>query len=253
MNKKELTDYLVKKAKDPEPYIRTAIPALNKFIDGMYPGTIIGIGAWPGHGKTTLVMNLMAGLQGQKVSVFDTEMSKYRYMEKFVSLLTETPHEQIRTNLSGCVDDLISKLSVLDKYNIHIIDLSSPSIQDIETEIKTNLPRVVIIDYFQNIFISNPMNRYGEYTGIARKLEDLAKKYQCTMVVLSQFKKPESGVSKPTIFDFKETGKLAEMFHVALLLGRDGDNMVIDVAKNRDGLIGEFKVQGNWQCNKLLK
>ena len=253
MNKTEFEEYLVKRAKSPEPFIPTRFKGLNDIIDGMYEGAVIGIGAWPGHGKTTLALNLMAGMEGHKVSVFDTEMTKYRYMELFVGMLTGTEDKKVRTRPVDILDEIIPKLGVLDKYDLHIIDSSSPTIQEIETEVKTNNPRFLVIDYFQNIAIVNPLNRYAEYTSHARKIEDLAKKYQLTVILLSQFKKPESGVTKPTLFDFKETGKLAEMMHIALLLSRSEDGMVVDVAKNRmAGVLGTVKLNGDWTTNKLF-
>lgn len=244
MNRTEVEQYLKKRSEMPDRFIPTGYPSLDAIIDGYYESNMWVIGGGPGTGKSTLILNLMKKLKKHRISVFDTEMSKYVYMEKFLSCLLKTSHKDMRTNLPSQMDFLMQNMSKLDNYNINIIDKSSPSITDIETEIKTNHPRFLIIDYFQNIEVKNQQFRYIEYTSHVRELERLTKQYNITTILTSQFRKPENGATRPTLFDLKETGKLAEAPAIILLLSRNLEGLSIEVVKNRNGgITGELTLK----------
>lgn len=252
----ELEKYFTDKTINNKTYIPTNIGMLDRAIDGYYEGTIWVIGGWPGAGKTTFIINLISKLRGQRISVFDTETSKYRYLEKLLCCLTDISDKSIRTNDEQAIKLVKSNLHILKDYNLNIIDKSSPTLKDIEDELKINKPRILIIDYFQNLDIPGGTNRYGEFTNLARNIEKLTKKYRCTTLLASQLKKPLEINLRPTKFDLKETGKLGEMARVIVLLSHviedeDGE-LFIDIAKARDGSIGWFKVKGNWESNRIL-
>lgn len=254
-NKNELTAYL----KRDRIYIPTGIRNLDGLLDGYYPSTVWVIGGWPGTGKTTLTLNLVSKLEGKKISVFTTgETSKERFMEKLLCALTNTSDKDIRTGNQRAIDTLSKNIHLLDKYDLNVIDKSSPSLKDIEDELKLREPDIMFIDYFQNLEIpENVTNRYAAFTNVARALEKVIKKHTTTLVLNSQLRKPEDINMRPTLFDFKETGKLGEMAYCGILVSanqaeRSDGEMYVEVAKARDGKLGSFTIKGNWECNKLV-
>ena len=251
MNWEWFKEHLEKRSANPIGFISTNIKKLDMYVDGYYPGTLWTVGAWPGVGKTTLMLNLLKELKGVPVSIFDTETDKSRLMEKFVSLLSGIPDKDIRTKFNDNYEDIKKYVEKMDCYNFNINDKSCPTYFDIENEVKNNRPRILIIDYFQNIDVSYAQNRYGAYTDIARKLETLTKQFNMTTIMCSQLRRPSEEVVAPTIFDLKETGKLAEMPHVIIMLSQSDSELVIDVAKNRSGSKGTFKLRCDWACNRL--
>ena len=252
-NKNELNEYLNRD----RVFIPTGVRNLDSLLDGYYPGTVWVIGGWPGTGKTTFCINLISKLKGKRVSVFDTETSKYRYLEKLMCCLTGTKDRDIRIGTSGAITNIQDNLHLLDEFDLNVIDKSNPSLKDVEDEMKARKPEVLIVDYFQNMEIpENTMNRYGAFTNLARNIEKLTKKYACTTILTSQLKKPEDVNIRPTLFDLKETGKLGEMAHVVGLLSRTSNEeegeLFVDIQKCRDGQLGCFTIKGQWDINKLV-
>ena len=258
MDIKGLSDYFDDKN---VKYIPTGVPELDSMIDGYYEGSVILVGGWPGMGKTTLGINLVTKLPKTPILIYTTgEVSKFRYMEKLLCCLSTVKDKDVRIKDAVAITKIKNSVHCLDDYNLYISDKSGPNIKDIENDIKLFKPRIVIIDYFQNLEIPGGLNRYAEYTNLARGLEKLAEKYGNTMVLMSQLKKPDiqkGKMPRPTKFDFKETGKLGEMARVAILLSHldeedEDKELFVDIQKARDGQIGSFKIKGEWEYNRLL-
>ena len=253
MTKQEFEKYLRAKGMTNHSFIPTGFKALDDLVDGFYPGTVWIIGGWPGTGKTTTLMNLVANLKHTKILLFDTETTKQIWMEKFISLLAMIPYKDIRTDIKNTLPSLLLKLNLLDDYDIIVVDDSSPTLQRIEQSILKHTPKVVAIDYIQNIDAEEQRfaNRYSAYTYVVRQLERLAKNYNTTVILCSQLRKPDREQDRPTLFDLKETGKLGEAAHVVMLLRKHEDGLAVDIAKSRNGLLGEFVFKGMWGFNKL--
>lgn len=239
-------------------YIPTGIGPLDTKLDGYYPGTVIVVGGWPGTGKTTLTINLVSRLKGRRVSVFTTnEIGKERFLEKMMCSLVGVKDKDIRMGQPEAIQRIGDNLHLLDNYDINVVDKAAPDLKDIENELKDRQPHVMIIDYFQNLALpENVVSRYAAFTNLARNLEKLVKKHSTTLILNSQLRKPEDVNMRPTLFDFKETGKLGEMAHAAILLSsnsgeREEGEMYVEVVKARDGKLGSFTLKGDWDTNKL--
>ena len=250
----EFEKYLEDRINYPEKYafIPTGIKALDIKLHGYYKNQVWVIAAWPGSGKTTLAMNFISKLSKTRISLFDTETTRFVFMERFFSLVSGIPHDVFSKNLNGNYPEIKSKLSCLDNFNLNIIDKSCPSFRDIEEEVKRFRPKFLIIDYIQNVDVGNPINRYSAYTNLVRDIETLTKRFELTTILCSQLRKPVENSSRPSMFDLKETGKLLEVPSVVLLLSRvEGGSMLVDACKNRNGQPFEETLSGNWNTGEI--
>src|SRR3990167_135033 len=108
-------------AKSGSYYIPTGFSLIDDAIDGLYPGTVVIVGARPNIGKTTFLLNLLERLSRSNVCLFfSTETSKEKIVERLVSLRLKIPHKELRTNTANYVGRVQEKLSELESPNIFI-------------------------------------------------------------------------------------------------------------------------------------
>ena len=244
-------DYTINKKKT-KTYIPTNYMLLDSYIDGLYGGCLYLIGARPGIGKTTFVLNLLSKQKGKKCLVFTTETSKEKFLEKFLSLVLHLEYKNLRQNLIETTT-LFNDLECLKAYNIYLVDCYKPTVKQIEDKVKEILPDILIIDYFQNVRIQSQMYKYQEYTNNVENIFNISRNYNIPVILCSQLKRFSENRKddEPELSDFKETGKLEETAHAVMLLHQTDGRLVCSLAKNRDGQIGELKFKGLWQYNKL--
>ena len=237
-------------------YVPTNYHNLNDLIDGFYRGTLITIGARPSIGKTTLSLNLVNQLyKSHKCLVFSTEDTKEKLIEKLISMQTTIPHKEIRTHVKERYDEIIQGMESVKSRNLEIVDISNPSIIQVEDAIKMVQPRFVVFDYFQNISIgtNDKWSSAGIYATIVQKMASLARDHKLTFILLSQLKRfGDDDTRPPRLSDLKETGKLEEASHVVMLLRQTEEGMVVDVAKNREGPKGEVTLRIMKDCGVLV-
>ena len=241
-------------SKESKKYISTGYKSLDNLIDGFYGGCLYVIGARPGTGKTTLVLNFLVNLKHKKQLIFTTEIEAKQFLEKLASRLFGIDHKEIRQNLDTVREPILGQIEKFKEYDIHIVDEYKPNTKDVRQIIETIKPDIVYFDYFQNVFI-NPFvsQRYQEYTRKTEEFFNMARDYNIPIVLTSQLKRaPEDRKdSRPEMADMKETGKLEESAHVAILLSKTSNGILVDVCKNRNGSVGEFELLGLWNINKL--
>ena len=130
---------------------------LDSFAGGMTRKEITVVGGRPGHGKTTLVINIIRGLiyQGYNVMLFNREMSNTEMLKKMVVMESrELEYGSVRRNELEDDDkesfDATAEI-MKDKYkNLTMYD-NIRSLDDCLREISKHKPDVVIDDYIQLI------------------------------------------------------------------------------------------------------
>ena len=87
---------------------------LDEFAGGMTRGEVTVIGGRPGHGKTTLIVNIVQSLieQGNKVIVFNREMSNPEMMRKLIVMESKTlSYMKVRKGDLNGTSDVFDKIS----------------------------------------------------------------------------------------------------------------------------------------------
>tara|TARA_Y100000758_G_scaffold299856_1_gene263029 strand:+ start:3698 stop:5044 length:1347 start_codon:yes stop_codon:yes gene_type:complete len=235
--------------------------ALDRPAGGMTRKEITVLGGRPGHGKTTLMVNVVRHLADNpklKVMVFNREMSNTEMMKKlFVMESDELTYNLLRQD--GTKDIIESNVEALEKLikkkykNIFMYE----NVRDLDEtmrEIGKIKPDVVIDDYIQLIRTSDGnKDRRFQLEEIMQEYKWAAKKWNFAGFLLSQLNREiERRIDPvPRMSDYSESGVIEQTAETAMFVfyGYNFDPTSFDeyesqiiTAKARYGQIGNFVV-----------
>jgi replicative DNA helicase len=200
--------------------VPTGYHDLDEITAGWQASDLIILGAFPGCGKTSLMLcyGLAAAKNGHPVGLISLEMSAVQLKQRLFSIASGiSASDQRSGNIS---QDEFNKL--LD-VNAHFEDLPIHFNEDafVLHEILAALRRmvndgvkIVFIDYLQlitdNTYKGN--NRNNEIGIITRSLKLAAKKLNIPIIVGSQLSRPQKGaaVKIPTLRDLRDSGNIEQ-------------------------------------------
>jgi replicative DNA helicase len=160
-NIEDLVDEMVDVVQEDTNLIPFNLAHLDMFAGGMTRKEITVLGGRPGHGKTTLVINMIRGLitQGFTVMLFNREMSNTEMLKKMVVMESKSlEYGNIRRNDLSERDKVdfesVSNKLKGDYQNLLMYD-GIRNLDDSLREIAKHKPDVVIDDYIQLIDVSS--------------------------------------------------------------------------------------------------
>jgi len=258
----QVYDRLTKLSQDPDALrgTPTGFDALDKVIVGMGDSDLVLIGARPGMGKTSFVMNVAteAAFKTKKtVCVFNLEMAADQLANRMLSSEAQIDSYKMRSgNLEPEDWNAIAHASSrLSETEILIDDTPGITV----TGMRSKLRRVknlglVVIDYL-GLMQSDRRNdnRVQEVSEISRGLKLLAKELKVPVVCCAQLSRgPENRPDKrPVLSDLRDSGAIEQDADIVLFLYRDEyykeetvDQSVAEVivAKNRHGSLERVKL-----------
>ena len=211
--------------------IRTGYGALDRLSGGMTRGEITVLGGRPGHGKTTMMLNVISKCihSGHRVMVFNREMTNVEMLKKIIALESgslsysmirqgvydiETLAEMERTK------EEIEKLYCEENFQMFddIVDFPTAS-----AEIKRFKPDIVFDDYIQLIAPDkNIEQRRLQIEDIIHNYKWVAKTTGCSCFLLSQLNRMvETRNSKPKLSDVAESGAIEQVAENVLFVYYD--------------------------------
>ena len=253
--------------------IKTGYNSVDKFAGGLTRGEITIIGGRPGHGKTTMMVNLLASLveNGHRVALFNRELPNVEVIKKLMcleskklsySLIRQGIHNK---NSIACVEEvrnIIKEKYSEDKFMMfdNIRDFAKTA-----SEVKKFKPDVIMDDYIQLV---SPENKISERRLQLEKLVNdykwLSKEMKCAVVLASQLNRSiESRYknARPQLSDLAESGAIEQVaenvffvFYDYKINGEDGKgkNIITFVAKKvRYGETGESDLGYNGDKCKI--
>ena len=254
--------------------IKTGYNSVDKFAGGLTRGEITIIGGRPGHGKTTMMVNLLASLveNGHRVALFNRELPNVEVIKKLMcleskklsySLIRQGIHNK---NSIACVEEvrkIIKEKYSEDKFMMfdNIRDFAKTA-----SEVKKFKPDVIMDDYIQLV---SPENKISERRLQLEKLVNdykwLSKEMKCAVVLASQLNRSiESRYknARPQLSDLAESGAIEQVaenvffvFYDYKINGEDGKgkNIITFVAKKvRYGETGESDLGYNGDKCKIF-
>jgi twinkle protein len=223
-------------------------------------GTFSVISGWAGHGKTSLLMRMLANLMERGVNValgsFET-MPRPILERRMRACLYHCGEVGPKANTRGPADELLAKrLSVI-----------AHTARDAETELDLDyiieLAKVAVLRDGVRLLVLDPWNEIEhkrgadetetEYTSRAiRSLKRFAVNYECAIWLVAHPRKPHSdgNPKPPSLYDLAGSAHFANKADYGLMVHRDdmaGTEIEVRVVKVRMGLPGKpGKVRLNW-------
>ena len=243
------------------------IPFNRAYLDfsagGMTRKEITVIGGRPGHGKTTLVANIIKGLIGQgfRVMLFNREMSNTEMLKKLVVIESKSlEYGNIRMNavVDGTKREFEKAAEILkhDYQNLMMYD-TIRTLDDSLREIAKHKPDVIIDDYIQLIGVKGAQEgRRFEIEKIMQEYKWMCKSENCSAILVSQLNREiERRLDpRPRMSDYAESGVIEQTAESAMFVfyGYNFDHGKFDehqseiiVSKSRYGKIGTHRVGFN--------
>ena len=208
--------------------IKFGYPQLDNIAGGMTRKELTVIGGRPGHGKTTLAINIVSRLlkQDYRVMIFNREMSNVEMIKKFMIMESkDLRYEELRVGdieqgrmqvIEMMADELKKTLSNLIMYD----DIRT--LGDAMREIQREKPDVIVDDYIQLIKVENKVSkdRRFEIEEILTEYKWVCKKENCAAILVSQLNREiEKRLEpRPRLADFAESGTIEQTAETALLV-----------------------------------
>lgn len=248
--------------------LRTGFHKLDRMTGGLQNSDLIVIAARPSMGKTALCLDILKNTapelekQNKIGAFFSLEMSGKQIALRMYSSSLNIRNERFRT--AKLNRDDFEKVEKYTKTFLNRIDClhfsdGMATISDIFMqchELKYGKGKdigIIAIDYLQFIETVGD-NRNYEIAKITRGLKNLAKTFNCPVIVLSQLSRAvESRNDRhPVLSDLRESGSIEQDADVVLFIYRDEYYHVdtenkgiadIEIAKQRNGATGRFELR----------
>ena len=203
--------------------ISTGFSEFDKLSGGITRGELSIIGGRPGHGKTTMMINMVKSCvdNGYKVLVFNREMTNQEMLKKI--LVLESNNLSYLNVRKGIITDLnqSKELSealekVKKKYNNNVFKMfdNLKSFDESLLQAKKFKPDIIFDDYIQLIA---PKSTYQERRLQLEELVNdykwLAKSLNASCVLLSQLNRSVESrdKSRPRLSDLAESGAIEQV------------------------------------------
>jgi replicative DNA helicase len=247
----------------PPPYLD-----LQKIIPGLRPGQLIGIGARPSTGKSTVALDFaryVALHLRLPVAFFTLEMSADECMHRILAAETGVELKKFQEHTLSDNDwtRVTSMAADIAEADLDIDDYPACTLGRIRAHLrrkaKRNPVRLVIIDYLQLMQAPKAESRERAVAEISRGLKLMAMEFKVPIIVLAQLNRGsvQRQDKRPMASDFRESGALEQDVDIALMLHREdvenkesarAGELDLIVAKHRGGPTGTATVafQGHY-------
>lgn len=232
---------------------------LNKAIGGFRPGDVYVIGARPGVGKSVIAAQIATELSKHGGVAFSSlEMSETELVSRMIAERLSINLRNIKNNrmTDRDWDQIAARRGEVEGLMIAIDEKASAAPADVR-QFARSVSRQgklagVVVDYLQ-LMTSNERaeSRQAVISEFSRQMKILAKDLHVPVILLSQLNRGvEARIdNRPKLSDLRESGAIEQDATVVMLLSREenpdgSESMVMDVAKNRHGELGEVYL--NW-------
>ena len=203
--------------------ITTGYKNLDYFSGGLTRGEITIVGGRPGHGKTTLLINMLANVleKGYRAVFFSRELPNSELLKKIICLESqELSYSMVRKNVFTD-DDLVrldSTISVIKKKYNKDKFLMFDNLKDFASsaaEVKKFKPDIIFDDYIQLIaYKGREEQRRLQIEKLVNDYKWLAKESNAVVVLASQLNRAIEHRHKtyiPQLSDLAESGAIEQV------------------------------------------
>ena len=205
--------------------IKTGYENVDKFAGGLTRGEVTIIGGRPGHGKTTVMINLLSKAleNGQRALFFSRELPNSELFKKIICLESEQlSYSMVRKNVYTENDLLVVNNTITEIKKKYSSDkfLMFDNIRDFEmssSEVKKFKPDIIFDDYIQLIACDGyEDSRRLQIERLVNDYKWLAKETDCVVVLASQLNRGIERDSRgktynPQLSDLAESGAIGQV------------------------------------------
>jgi replicative DNA helicase len=210
----------------------TGFRDIDRFTGGWQETDLIIVGGASSMGKTSFALALAynAAKYGDTPTViFSYEMSSGQLLKRLASVESGVSNNYIS---NGTLNDeelkrIHDATTVLENIPLNVDECNITSLNYLVYRIKEYVKnrgiKLVMVDYLQLVsYNAKGLSREQEVSKVARKLKNLAKELNITVIALSQLNR---GVgmrnnSKPTLSDLRESGEIEQAADIVMLIYR---------------------------------
>jgi replicative DNA helicase len=203
------------------------VQSLNSWTAGMQPGQVTVVGARSGVGKSSLMKQAAVAnaSKGIPVALFSLEMTREEILGGLWAIVSGVEAKKItRPHLLSSDErsSIKTAMCTVKGWPLRIYDRAETTIDQIVATARMGVrkfgTKLVCVDYAQSVEAEGKDER-TKVTSVSRKLTKMAKAEQCSLMLLSQLRKPSNEQSSsfpPTMADLRETGQLENDAHIVI-------------------------------------
>lgn len=254
--------------------LATGFTKFDQMTAGLHPGNLIIIGGRPGHGKTSLAMNIAANVILRKdaggVAFFSMEMSEGEIGCRLIASHAGVSLQEVRRGIlrRDTWPNITNAAARLAETPLFVDDASGLSVMQVrarsrhlanELRRKGKALSLVIVDYLQlmNSGTRKWENRQLEVADISRGLKFLAKDLSVPVIALAQLNRKVEDKARtdgrPQLSDLRDSGSIEQDADVVAFIFREHASRTTDptldpraaeiiLAKQRQGPTGTVPV-----------
>jgi len=230
--------------------VSTGFPQLDWMTGGFVPTHFWVVDGFTSVGKTSFALSLARrALKHMPVMYFSLEQSIEELMMRLIAMQSGVASQRIRRDSHAneltdservdtwAAEDFYSRQPLTlfdDLYTVETIEAQVMK----HTQQRQSGPRLVVIDYLQNLRWED---MFKTMSNAASAAQLLAKRAGCTVLAVSQISNEEAQKKDVQYYAQKGSGAIRDAADKVLRLKRDRDStdMTIVVLKNRQGPAGK--------------
>lgn len=241
--------------------VRFGFASVDMMIGGILPSNLCVLAGEPGHGKTTLAIQvaISTARAGWRVLYCTLEMDAREVLLHAIAARAAVSLTAIRAGGIGLDGHgkMLAAEHALEALDVQVDD--TPALASVALRAKairwqasaSGSPGLLIIDHLQLLAGPRSDSRRLEISALANGLKALAKELGIPILLLSQLSRPREGEAKrrPTYHRLKESGDIEAAADQVLLVWRPGRYLEgpdiprvelaeLVLAKNRNGPTG---------------
>lgn len=255
------------------PGLSSGYSDLDAFTTGWKPGELIVIGARPGQGKTSLLLNLAENIALDShnrrddgkggVLVFSLEMTATELVQRVICANAGVDLKKVKLGLYNKQEEAELKEATgrLAQAAIFVDDSFTLNLSEIRSKARRMKERhdieCVFVDYLQLIKDNDRLDRHLQIGNISRGLKALARELNIPVITAAQLNRGveqrSSREKRPMLSDLRESGSIEQDADQVLMIHRkESEDGAIDtselaevdliVAKNRNGPTGDVEM-----------
>lgn len=225
---------------DQIPGITSGFRDLDRITTGFKGGELIIIASRPGHGKTSLALNMATAvaLSEGTVAMFSLEMTGVELVSRMVCSMADVGLKKIRLGETSNHDEdkLVAARKSLSATSMFIDDSFSLTMSDIRAKCRRLADKkdlsIVMVDYLQLIHVTGKLDRHEQIGTISRGLKALARELNVPVIAMAQLNRSieqrRGSFQRPMLSDLRESGSIEQDADVVMFIQRD---RMLDAAK----------------------